>query len=105
MQLREVQEARTWALSEFAPDGGECFVQGRCDGLEALRQAVFLLLQTERGRWPIFSAGFGVDLLGLVGQPAAYVIPEAERRLLVFLPDYISQEEAAQDSILFFELS
>ena len=48
---------------------------------EALRQAVFLLLQTERGRWPIFSAGFGVDLLGLVGQPAAYVIPEAERRL------------------------
>ena len=50
MQLREVQEARTWALSEFAPDGGECFVQGRCDGLEALRQAVFLLLQTERGR-------------------------------------------------------
>ena len=28
-----------------------------------------------------FSAGFGVDLLGVVGQPAAYVIPEAERRL------------------------
>ncbi len=81
MQLREVQEARTWALSEFASDGGECFVQGRCDGLEALRQAVFLLLQTERGRWPVFSAAFGVDLLGLVGQPAAYVIPEAERRL------------------------
>ena len=81
MQLREVQEARTWALSEFAPDGGECFVQGRCDGLEALRQAVFLLLQTERGRWPVLSAGFGVDLLGFVGQPAAYVIPEAERRL------------------------
>lgn len=85
-ELKAVQEARTWALNDLASEAGEAgeagsFLQGSCDGLEALRQAVFLLLQTERGRWPVFSAGFGVDLLGLVGQPAAYVIPEAERRL------------------------
>lgn len=77
--LRTVQEAQTWAIDELGVE--ECRLQGRCDGIEALRQAVFLLLQTERGRWPVFSAGFGVDLQGLLGQPAAYVIPEAERRL------------------------
>ncbi len=82
-ELKTVQEARTWALNDLDGEAGGAgsFLQGSCEGLAALRQAVFLLLQTERGRWPVFSAGFGVDLLGLVGQPAAYVIPEAERRL------------------------
>lgn len=69
----------TYALSELS--GGSCTARTLTEGLEALRQAVFLRLQTEQGRWPVYSPEYGVDLAGLFGQPAAYVIPEAERRL------------------------
>lgn len=80
--VREVQQAATYALNEgYATAAGERFLQGRCEGLAALRQTVFLLLQTEQNRWPVFSDRFGVALEELLGQPAAYVIPEAERRV------------------------
>lgn len=73
------EENRTYALSERSGRG--CAVRGMTDGLEALRQAVFLLLQTEAGRWPVYSDKYGVELAGLFGRPSAYVIPEVERRL------------------------
>lgn len=72
-------ETQTYALTNLSGQG--CFVRGRTDGLEALRQAVFLLLQTEAGRWPVYSDAYGVGLAELFGRPTAYVIPEAERRL------------------------
>ena len=74
------EETKTYAMSNLSGRG--CVVRGMTDGLEALRQAVFLLLQTEAGRWPVYSGDYGVELAGFFGRPSAYVIPEAERRLL-----------------------
>ena len=73
------EETITYAMSNLSGRG--CVLRGMTDGLEALRQAVFLLLQTEAGRWPVYSGDYGVELAGLFGRPSAYVIPEAERRL------------------------
>lgn len=73
------EETRTYAMSELSGRG--CLLRGMTDGVEALRQTVFLLLQTERYKWPVYAGGFGVELAGLFGRPSAYVIPELERRL------------------------
>lgn len=56
-------------------------VRGYSDNLEAMKQAVFKILQTERYQSLIYSGGYGVELADLFGQPISYVQPELERRI------------------------
>jgi hypothetical protein len=48
--------------------------------LEAVRQAVILILSTERCRYQIFSWDYGIELEDLYGRPASFIRPELERR-------------------------
>ena len=48
-------------------------VSGETDGLEAMKQAVYLILSTERYAYPIYSWNYGVELKDLFGQPTTYV--------------------------------
>lgn len=50
-------------------------------GLEAVKQAVFLILSTERCQHAIYSWNYGVELADLFGQPAALVYSEIKRRV------------------------
>lgn len=54
---------------------------GRTDGIQALEQAIFLILSTERYRWLIHSWNYGVELHSLIGKDIEYCIPEVERRI------------------------
>lgn len=54
---------------------------GRAEGLEAVRQAVYFILNTERYEWLIHSWDYGVELRDLFGRDTAYCIPEIERRV------------------------
>lgn len=54
---------------------------GETDGLDAVRQAVYLILNVERYQQLIYSWNYGVELRGLFGMPHTYVIPELERRI------------------------
>lgn len=54
---------------------------GMADGLEAVRQAVYLILNTERYQWLIHSWDYGAELQSLVGRPLDFCIPEIERRV------------------------
>ena len=56
-------------------------VDGICDDVEALKQTIFLILNTERYEHLIYSRNYGVELNDLIGEPIAYVIPELERRI------------------------
>lgn len=56
-------------------------IAGSTEGLEAVRQAVYKLLQTERYEYPVYSGDYGVELKDLYGQPMSYVCPELERRI------------------------
>lgn len=69
----------TYGLVET--ENGGLSVRGRVDGLTALRQAVYLMLNIEQGRRRIFSDEYGVELAGLLGERREYVVPELERRL------------------------
>lgn len=51
------------------------------DNLEAVRQAVYKVLNTERYKHVIYSWNYGVELQDLFGKPLPYVLPEIPRRI------------------------
>lgn len=56
-------------------------VRNFCDGLEAMKQTAFRILNTERYRYIIYPWWYGIETLDLYGEPATYVCPELERRI------------------------
>lgn len=65
----------------FRMDAANEVIRGYSDNLEAMEQAVFKILQTERYQSLIYSGDYGVELADLFGQPLSYVQPELERRI------------------------
>lgn len=55
--------------------------KGKTDELEAVQQAVYKILNTERYTYPIYSWNYGIELVDLFGQPIPWVYPELERRI------------------------
>lgn len=56
-------------------------IVGLIDGLEAVKQAVYMILNTERYQNLIYSWNYGVELIDLYGQPPPFVQSEIKRRL------------------------
>ena len=56
-------------------------IQGHVDGADAMKQAIYLMLNTERYQYPVYSWNYGVELLELFGRPVSYVLPELKRRI------------------------
>lgn len=56
-------------------------ILGTCDGLDAVKQSIFKILNTERYAYLIYSWNYGIELTDLYGQPLMYVCPEIERRV------------------------
>jgi len=54
-------------------------ITGTIDQIGAVEQAIFLILNTERYQWLIFSWNYGVEFKNLIGKPKDYCIPEIER--------------------------
>lgn len=51
------------------------------NGLEAVKQAVYIMLNIERYQHLIYSFDFGVELQDLIGEPIDYIEAELERRI------------------------
>ena len=56
-------------------------IDGYMDDLEAIKQAVYLILSTERYQCLIYSWDYGVELMDLIGKPMPYVLSELPRRI------------------------
>ena len=56
-------------------------INGYADELDAVTQAVYLILSTERYKHIIYSWDYGVELLDLIGKPMPYVMSEVPRRI------------------------
>lgn len=56
-------------------------INGLTDEVEALCQAIYLILNTERYQHIIYSWDYGVELFDLIGQQMSYVIAEVDRRI------------------------
>ena len=56
-------------------------VRGYTDNREAMKQAIYKILNTERYQYVMYSWNYGVELIDLYGEPISYVCPELERRI------------------------
>jgi phage baseplate assembly protein W len=56
-------------------------IRGMVDGLEAMKQAIYKILNTERYQYVIYSWNYGVEFSDLFGEPVSYVLPEIKRRV------------------------
>jgi hypothetical protein len=72
----EEEAGRTYRMDHEAKR-----ILGYVDGLEAVRQAAFKILSTERYQYIIYSWDYGIETLDLYGEPVSYVCPELERRI------------------------
>lgn len=56
-------------------------IRGFTDKLEAMKQAVFRILSTERYAYIIYPWWYGIETIDLYGMPVTWVCPELERRI------------------------
>ena len=70
------QTSRTYAM-----DFDKNVIRGFTDQLQAMEQAVYKIILTERYRYIIYSRNYGIELEELIGEPISYVIPEIQRRI------------------------
>lgn len=56
-------------------------IQGSTDNLEALQQAIYKVLSTEKYECPIYSFDYGIELESLIGKEVTYVRVELKRRI------------------------
>lgn len=56
-------------------------IQGFTDGLAALEQAIYKVLNTEKYEYPIYSFNYGIELESLIGKDLIYVKIELKRRI------------------------
>ena len=56
-------------------------VRGYTDKQEAMKQAIYKILLTERYAYVMYSWDYGIETLDLYGEPVSWVCPELERRI------------------------
>ena len=56
-------------------------VRGYTDELEAVKQAIYKIIMTERYQYIMYSWNYGIELMDLYGEPITYVCPELKRRI------------------------
>ncbi len=78
----------TWELDEERQA-----IERRIDGVEALEQALRLILRTERMEHEIYSADYGVELEELIGQP----IPLACVNIEENIKEAFSQDDRVEE--------
>ena len=56
-------------------------ISGFCDDLEAMKQTIYKILNTQRYKNIMYSWNYGIELDDLFGEPINYVISELQRRI------------------------
>lgn len=75
LEFKEIP-SRTYKLH-----AGSETIAGYTDELEAVKQAIFLILNTERYEHVIYSRNYGVELAGLIGKPVHEALSEIPLRI------------------------
>jgi len=75
------EPGHTYRMKVDLEDGTAGQIIGYIDGRDAVEQAVYKILNTERGENEIYRGQYGVEIDDLFGMPMAYVVPEVDRRI------------------------
>lgn len=74
-------EVETRPSKNYKMDAEHNIINGNVDELDAVKQAVFKILNTQRYQYPVYSWDYGIETEDLFGEPADYVCAELERRV------------------------
>ena len=74
-------EVETRSSKNYKMDAEHNIINGNVDELEAVKQAVFKILNTQRYQYPVYSWDYGIEPEDLFGEPADYVCAELARRV------------------------
>lgn len=72
----EIEPNRTYRM-----DFKDNIIEGFVDEKDAIRQAIYKMLGTERYAYPIYSWDYGIELSDLYGEDVSYVCSELEDRI------------------------
>lgn len=72
----EIEPNRTYRM-----DFKDNIIEGFVDEKDAIRQAIYKMLGTERYVYPIYSWDYGIELSDLYGEDVSYVCSELEDRI------------------------
>lgn len=70
----ELETTKTYKISNDK-------IQGYTDNLDALKQAIYKVLNTEKYEHQIYSFSYGIELESLIGKDTVYVKSELIRRI------------------------
>lgn len=70
------QPSQTWLINRET-------MRVQCDinGLEAVKQAVDIMLSTDRFKWQIYTSNIGSELETLIGEETSYIVSEFSRMI------------------------
>lgn len=83
-KIETIPDVSTWHAPshtyglDFETDGQ---ARGYKDYLEAMKQAIYKIINTERYEYVIYSWNYGIELADLFGEPIPYVYAEIQRRI------------------------
>lgn len=77
----EIEENHIEPTKTYKIDFEAGKIVGFCDGIEALKQAIYLILNTERYEYLIYSDDYGSELKGLIGKDRDITESEYKRRI------------------------
>ena len=72
-------------------------IEGKCEGIEAIKQTIYCILNTERFEYLMYSWNYGVEIKKLIGEQSTYVIPELER----VIKEALMQDDRIEDVVEF----
>ncbi len=73
----EEQPSKTYMMRK-----DDNMIRGYCDSLEAMKQAIYKIINSERYQYIIYSWDYGIETEDLFGEPVTYVCPELKRRII-----------------------
>lgn len=73
------EDTAEYPTTTYAVKDGRIY--GTMDGIEAIRQAIDIILRTERYQYQIYTSNFGVEFDGLIGKAPEYVMSMLKRRV------------------------
>lgn len=90
--LNELEYGNETYKIQLSENGDNC-IKGKINDLDAVKQAIYLILNTERYAYNIYSWNYGVELVDLIGQPLPYVTVILPRRI----EEALTQDDRIKD--------
>ena len=80
--IPSIQDVQYPSLTYSLDYTGTGQINGYVDELEAMKQAIYKIINTERYAYIIYSWNYGIELNDLIGQPIPFVYAETQRRIM-----------------------